>query len=99
MLARRAWLSFPSLGKFGADFSKAWKNIAVDMQEFSKYWKFVTRIFQGLKKFGRALVCLVLLALTDAAGREVTFLSTSDSHYREPDHKLGHHNDINRASI
>jgi len=29
----------------------------------------------------------------------VTFLSTSDSHYRETDHKAGCHNDLNRASI
>ncbi|MCX7008668.1 MAG: metallophosphoesterase [Kiritimatiellaeota bacterium] len=34
-----------------------------------------------------------------AAAREVTFISTSDSHYRQTDHKLGHHNDLNRASI
>jgi hypothetical protein len=27
------------------------------------------------------------------------FISTSDSHYRQLDHKLGRHNDLNRASI
>ncbi|MEI6604391.1 MAG: metallophosphoesterase [Verrucomicrobiota bacterium] len=31
--------------------------------------------------------------------RNVTFLSASDSHYREPDHRLGCHNDLNRASV
>lgn len=31
--------------------------------------------------------------------RDVTFLSVSDCHYREPDHKLGSHNHLNRASV
>lgn len=31
--------------------------------------------------------------------RDVTFVSTSDSHYREPDHKFGSHNAMNRASV
>lgn len=34
-----------------------------------------------------------------APGREVTFISTSDLHYREPDHAGGTHNDLNRASV
>jgi hypothetical protein len=34
-----------------------------------------------------------------SAGRDVLFLAASDSHYRHPDHPLGHHNDMNRATI
>lgn len=46
-------------------------------------------------------LCAGLPSLLPAAppARDVTFLSTSDSHYREPDHRAGHHNDLNRASI
>ena len=48
----------------------------------------------------RLLISLLpLLSLAATPQRDVTFISTSDSHYREPDHKLGHHNDLNRASI
>jgi cytolysin (calcineurin-like family phosphatase) len=39
------------------------------------------------------------LAAVETPGREVTFLSTSDCHYREPDHPLGCHNDQNRFTI
>ena len=42
---------------------------------------------------------LPLLAPAASPQREVTFISTSDCHYREIDNKLGHHNDLNRASI
>lgn len=42
---------------------------------------------------------LLLLWVGTVTARDVTFISTSDSHYREPDHKLGHHNDLNHASI
>lgn len=45
------------------------------------------------------LACLPCLVPATVAARDVTFLSTSDSHYREPDHKAGNHNDLNRASI
>jgi len=31
--------------------------------------------------------------------RDVTFISSSDPHYRHPDHRLGHHNDLNAATI
>jgi hypothetical protein len=31
--------------------------------------------------------------------RDITFISSSDPHYRQPDHKLGHHNDLNVATI
>jgi len=46
-------------------------------------------------------ILLALLALVPATlpARDVTFLSTSDSHYREPDHRAGNHNDLNRASV
>jgi cytolysin (calcineurin-like family phosphatase) len=44
------------------------------------------------------LSCLLVSALPVAA-RDVTFLSTSDSHYREEDNPKGHHNELNRASI
>jgi hypothetical protein len=45
-------------------------------------------------------VCIVLIAGMSCLlpARDVTFLSTSDSHYREPDHRLGHHNHLNRAA-
>ena len=45
------------------------------------------------------LVCAASLALAVSPARDVTFLSTSDSHYREPDHKAGCHNDLNRATV
>ena len=45
------------------------------------------------------LACVPCLAPTTLAARDVTFLATSDSHYREPDHRAGNHNDLNRASI
>ena len=46
-------------------------------------------------------ILLTLLACVPATlpARDVTFLSTSDSHYREPDHRAGNHNDLNRASL
>lgn len=44
-------------------------------------------------------VSLPLLARGAAPQRSVTFISTSDPHYREVSHKLGHHNGLNRASI
>ena len=40
-----------------------------------------------------------LLACLPAVARDVTFISTSDPHYRHTDHKAGHHNDLNAASI
>lgn len=52
-----------------------------------------------------SLLCLALLAGMPCAGlaappaREVTFLSASDPHYREPDHRGGCHNDLNRATV
>ena len=42
---------------------------------------------------------LLLSRPRTAQALDVTFISTSDSHYREPDNRLGHHNDLNRASI
>ena len=59
------------------------------------------REFSGRQRV-RILPILALClcgALAAAAPRDVTFLSTSDCHYREPDHKMGTHNDLNRASI
>ena len=47
----------------------------------------------------RLLLLTLVLWAASAEARDVTFLSTSDSHYREPDHKLGHHNALNHASI
>jgi cytolysin (calcineurin-like family phosphatase) len=44
------------------------------------------------------LILAGLLAVT-AAARDLTFLSTSDSHYRETDHRQGHHNELIRASV
>jgi cytolysin (calcineurin-like family phosphatase) len=50
--------------------------------------------------FGLLSVCLLPLTLLwSAPERNVTFISTSDSHYRESDHPLGTHNDLNLASI
>lgn len=49
------------------------------------------------------LLCLIPLGLTaqvhPTGARDVTFISTSDAHYREPDHALGTHNGLNRASV
>ena len=45
------------------------------------------------------LLLLPWLSLAASAPRQVTFISTSDCHYREPDHPLGHHNDLNHASL
>lgn len=46
-------------------------------------------------------LCIALLAGMSCMlhARDVTFLSTSDSHYRETDHRLGHHNHLNRATV
>ena len=44
-------------------------------------------------------VCLSCAATAAPPVRDVTFISTSDCHYREPDHRAGNHNDLNRASI
>jgi cytolysin (calcineurin-like family phosphatase) len=41
----------------------------------------------------------VVLVAAEPASRDVTFLSTSDSHYRQFDHPQGHHNDLNTATI
>jgi len=42
----------------------------------------------------------LLLALAAALGaRDVTFVSTSDSHYRQVDHPLGNHNHLTRATL
>lgn len=46
--------------------------------------------------FWVGLPCASLAAPT---ARDVTFLSASDPHYRQPDHRLGCHNDLNRASV
>ena len=46
-----------------------------------------------------SMFCAASLTFAAPPARDVTFLSTSDSHYREPDHKFGSHNDLNRASI
>ena len=43
--------------------------------------------------------CVPCLVAATLPARDVTFLSTSDSHYREPDHRAGNHNDLNRASL
>lgn len=50
----------------------------------------------------RTIGCLVVagvLGAMRAEARDVTFVSTSDPHYRETDHPRGHHNDMNRATI
>lgn len=44
-----------------------------------------------------AALCALLAAAAHA--RNVTFISASDPHYREPDHKHGNHNDLNRATV
>lgn len=45
------------------------------------------------------LAALASLALAEPPKRNITFLAASDSHYREPDHRLGSHNHLNRATI
>jgi len=52
-----------------------------------------------MMRIAALLVCAASLALAASPARDVTFLSTSDSHYREPDHKAGCHNDLNRATV
>ena len=42
---------------------------------------------------------VIALAAWSVSARDITFISTSDSHYRQPDHKLGHHNHLTRASV
>jgi cytolysin (calcineurin-like family phosphatase) len=44
-------------------------------------------------------VCLSHAAIAASPARDVTFISTSDCHYREPDHRGGCHNDLNHASV
>jgi len=44
-------------------------------------------------------VCLPCAGVASPPVREVTFLSASDSHYREPDHRMGCHKDRSRASV
>ena len=44
------------------------------------------------------LTCVPCLVPATLAAGDVTFLSTSGSHYREPVHRAGNHNDLNRAS-
>ena len=53
-----------------------------------------------MKRWMPVAACLfATLALATPPKRNVTFLSVSDSHYREPDHKFGSHNFMNRASV
>lgn len=42
---------------------------------------------------------LLLGAIVSSEAREVTFISTSDPHYRQADHPQGNHNALNLASI
>ena len=55
----------------------------------------------GASRWLRCILPLLLLLSrqTTSQALDVNFISTSDSHYREPDNRLGHHNDLNRASI
>jgi len=46
-----------------------------------------------------AYITAATSALAASPQRGVTFISTSDSHYREPGHAGGSHNDLNQASI
>ena len=47
-----------------------------------------------------ALRLLLLIgAVVSVQARDVTFLSTSDSHYRQEDHAQGNHNALNAATI
>ena len=52
-----------------------------------------------MKRIMTGLLCVVSALALAAEHRDITFLSTSDSHHREPDHKAGNHNAMNRASI
>lgn len=54
-----------------------------------------------MRRLAPSVACLlaVLLSAAEPAARDVTFLSTSDSHYRQVDHPQGHHNDLNAATI
>jgi len=46
-----------------------------------------------------ALATIASVALAVSPERDVTFISTSDLHYREPGHAGGNHNDLNLASV
>lgn len=53
-----------------------------------------------MKTFVLSVACgCCLFGWSRADARDVTFISTSDPHYRHTDHKAGHHNDLNAASI
>ena len=57
-----------------------------------------------MKPVSYLLRTILLLGLPAAAmaappARNVTFLSCSDTHYREPDHRLGCNNDLSRATV
>ena len=47
----------------------------------------------------RLLLAFLCSLASSALARDVTFISTSDPHYREADHKRGNHNELNRASM
>ncbi|KAB2639561.1 MAG: hypothetical protein DVB25_05435 [Verrucomicrobia bacterium] len=53
----------------------------------------------SILQFGLVILGLPCAGVTAAPARNVTFLSSSDSHYREADHRGGCHNDLNRASV
>ena len=57
--------------------------------------------FANLCPVIRMALCLGVPGIIMAAPpvRNVTFLSTSDVHYREPDHRLGCNNDLNHATV
>ena len=46
-----------------------------------------------------AVAGLAAALASSAAARDVTFIATSDCHYRQPDHRLGTHNHLNRATV
>ena len=52
-----------------------------------------------MKRMLLGLVCFVNAMAMAAAQMDITLLAVSDSHYREPDHRLGSHNHMNRASV
>jgi cytolysin (calcineurin-like family phosphatase) len=56
-------------------------------------------MFMHLPRFLPLGTALLVAALRLAVARDVTFVSTSDPHYRQEDHPRGHHNALNRASI
>jgi len=59
----------------------------------------MTRFTTGLVALAGLGTGVLAGGVTTAAARDITFISTSDPHYRHLDHDRGHHNELNAASV